>query len=201
MPARMKPEMQPPSVPDAPYLLAAAPLVALFLLAGCASRDEFPSLARRPAELIGESAPALSAGEPARIGGSGLPAAPAPGVSATQQEVSADLSARVAQLGEAARAASERFAGKRTRTATLVGAAQGAAVGSEAWAVATVAIADLESARSDVMVSLGELDRLYAAARVDGGDGGAIAAVRDQVTAWVADEDAVLADLGGRLQG
>jgi len=189
MPACMKRAMQPLMLPA----------TALFLLSGCASQGEFPSLARRPAELAGEGI-AGTAGS-GRIAGSGAPASPARDVPAMQQAVPADLPARLAQLGDAARAAHGRFAGKRERAGQLVGGAINAAVGSEAWAVATVALADLESARSDVMVSLGELDRLYAAARVDGGDGGAIAAVRDQVTAWVADEDAVLADLGGRLKG
>jgi hypothetical protein len=65
--------------------------------------------------------------------------------------------------------------------------------------VASIALADLSSARSRTAVALADLDQLYVAQRVDGGDGIAIAAVRDQVTAWVADEDAVLADLVGRL--
>lgn len=202
MPARMKPVMQ--SRPAGKAAFIAAPAAALFLLAGCASSEEFPSLAWRPAELIGEKSLASAdhaESTPARIAGSGAPAVPAGDAAVTQVAVSADLSARLAQLGEAARAANERFSGKRSRAVSLASAARGAAQGSEAWAVATVAMADLESARSDVMISLGELDRLYAAARVDGGDGGAIAAVRDQVTAWVADEDAVLADLGGRLKG
>lgn len=123
--------------------------------------------------------------------------APAPSPAATP----AELTARLEQLRLSASQAHARFNARRARTATLTGAARGAAVGSDAWAVATVAVADLESARSEAMVALGELDRLYAAERIDGGDGGAIAAVRDQVTAWVADEDAVLADLAGRLRG
>ena len=179
-----------------------APLAALVFLSACASQGEFPSLAKRPAELALEAAPA-SSGAPAtppRITGSATPAPAAPDATASQQAVSADLAERLRVLGESARAAHERFAGKRARAGQLVTAASGAAVASEAWAVATVAVADLESARSDAMVSLGELDRIYARTRIDGGDGGAIAAVRDQVTAWVADEDAVLAELGARLK-
>jgi len=75
------------------------------------------------------------------------------------------------------------------------------AVASESWSQATVALASLESRRSDAMIALAELDPLYVKERIDGGDGGAIAAVRDQITAWVADEDAVLADLRGRVAG
>lgn len=178
-----------------------APLAALVLLSACASQGEFPSLAKRPAELALEAAPAPAPVAPGRISGSGAPASPAPDAVVSQRPVSADLTARLGQLQDAARAAHDRFTGKRALAGQLVSAASGAAPASEAWSVATVAVAELESARSDAMVSLGELDRLYAAERVDGGDGGAIAAVRDQVTAWVADEDAVLAELGGRMKG
>ena len=50
------------------------------------------------------------------------------------------------------------------------------------------------------MIALAELDGLYVKERIDGGEGVAHAAVRDQITAWVADEDAVLTELRGRLQ-
>ena len=118
-----------------------------------------------------------------------------------QEEISANLAARLRELGSAAREAHGRFEAKQARARQLTAAARGAAPGSEAWSVATIAVGELEAARSDAMVSLGELDRLYAQERIDGGDGGAIAAVRDQVTAWVADEDAVLVELAGRLKG
>ena len=186
------------------------PILALPVIAGCTSGDEFPSLARRPPEkaasagvvaagtTVAHAGPVAGGG---RFAGSAPVVSPAPDATVTQAPVSADLTTRLAQLQEAARAAHGRFDGNRARAAQLVSAARGAATASEAWSVATVAIADLESARSDAMVSLGELDRLYVGERIDGGDGVAIAAVRDQVTAWVADEDAVLADLGGRLGG
>lgn len=176
-------------------------MIPVFIIAGCGAGADYPSLARRPAEKGTWAEKATG-----RITGGAPVVAPAPDVSTAQAPVSSELNARLAQLEQSAREAHARFAAKRARAAQLTGAASGAAVASEPWSVATVAIAELESARSDVMVSLGELDRLYAAARiasqqVDGGDGGAIAAVRDQVTAWVADEDAVLADLGGRMAG
>lgn len=175
------------------------PLLAIPLVSACASADGFPSLARRPAEK-GAWTTANAAGT-GQVTGSAAAIAPASDSAVTQTPVSDDLPARLAQLQEAARAAHERFTSKRASAAQRVAAAHGSAVASEAWSVATVAVADLESARSDAMVSLGELDRLYVAERIDGGDGVAIAAARDQVTAWVADEDAVLADLGGRLGG
>ena len=178
---------------------APALLCAVFALSGCGTDRDFPSLARRPAELAVDGGQAATT--PGRFGGSAQPAPPVGDATVTQQAVSPELSARLRQLEGAAREAHARFEAKRARTGALTAAARSAAPASEAWSVATVAIADLETARSDTMVSLGELDRLYAQERIDGGDGGAIAAVRDQVTAWVADEDAVLADLAGRLRG
>ena len=170
-------------------LLHVAVLVPVAVLGGCASGGGWPSLARRPVETAAE-----------RPSGSAAPAAAQPGTGVSQQTVPAELSARLAALEQAARESHQRFQAKRTGATSAVNAARGGAVASEAWSVATVALADLESARSDAMVSLGELDRLYAADQVDGGNGEAIAAVRDQVTAWIADEDAVLADLGSRLK-
>ncbi|MBU3991791.1 MAG: hypothetical protein KKA12_04475 [Alphaproteobacteria bacterium] len=172
-----------------------ATVLPAMILTGCASTKDYPSLARRPAEK-----------DSGRISGSAPVVAPAPDASASQMPVAADLTTRLAQLMQAAREAHARFDTAQARANSLVSAARGTAVASERWSVATVAIAELESSRSDAMVSLGELDRLYAEARIagqndDGGDGGAIAAVRDQVTAWVADEDAVLADLGSRMPG
>jgi len=178
-------------------------LAGVFLLAGCGTQGEFPSLARRQAELTGQPAPtgAPANGAPGRIEGSAQPDAPAAGTVVRQEEISANLAARLRELGSAAREAHRRFEAKQARAGQLTAAARGAAPGSEAWSVATIAVGELEAARSDAMVSLGELDRLYAQERIDGGDGGAIAAVRGQVTAWVADEDAVLVELAGRLKG
>ena len=98
-----------------------------------------------------------------------------------------------------------RFLDRRPRAEQLASAASGAAIASEAWSVATVAIADLEAARSEAMVTLAELDALHAAHRVehhsdDTADGTAILAARQQVLALVGDEDAVLATLRGKVR-
>ncbi len=156
------------------------------VLSGCGSSTGYPSLARRPAERITGSAAAVA---PAPI----LPVA----------DVQPDLAAqsRLARLREMASTAHVQFNSAVPATSRLVAAADGAAVASESWSVASVALASLESRRSDAMIALAELDSLYARERVDGGDGLAIAAVRDQVTGWVADEDAALAQLRGRVAG
>jgi len=125
----------------------------------------------------------------------------APAAVAPQLPLPADLAGQLAALAARARAAHDDFSGKRARTASLVSAASGAAPASEAWSVASVAFAELSSARGQTATALADLDQIYTAQRIDGGDGQAIAAVRDQVTAWVADEDAVLAGLAGRLGG
>ncbi len=94
----------------------------------------------------------------------------------------------------------------------MVAAGRASAPGSEAWALATVALADLEGARSEAMIALADLDQIYAAEQIGGtettgsapqaasGDGLAIAAARDQVVALVAEEDAVLAALKARSE-
>lgn len=162
----------------------AAALGASLALSACSGATGYPSLAKRPAE---------------RISGTAQPATPPPVVTAPPP-LSPEMQARLAQLVERARAAHTAFSGGKAKADRLSSAARGAAVSSEAWVVATVALAELESRRSEAMISLAELDSLYAREKVDGGDGVAIAAARDQVTAWVADEDAVLAELRGRLR-
>jgi len=169
-------------------LLATAGACAL--LAGCTADGHYPSLAKRPAELVAEG----------RIARSALPVTPLPApIEGLTRPLPADLPGRIAVLADEAGSARAKFAEARADATRAVGVAAGAGRGSDAWTAATVAVAELSSARSRTAVPLAELNELYVAQRVDGGDGQTIAAVRDQVTAWVADEDAVLADLVGRL--
>jgi len=173
----------------APMRLSQLPLAvaATLLIAGCAAdTTNYPSLARRPAERVTGSADVVAA-EPA------LPQPPAP--------PSPELSARLDQLTRQAEEAHRAFLANRARTEQLVGAARGTGVASEGWSVATVALADLEASRSRAMVALADLDSLYAAEQVNGGAVNAVGAARDQVIAWVGQEDAVLAELRGRIAG
>lgn len=173
-----------------PLPAATLPLVALaLLLGGCASAGQYPSLARRDAERVAASAMPVAAASPA-------PAAPR----VASEGLAGKLSALVAQ----ARGADSRFAARRSRAETLVGAARGAAIASEAWSVATVAVSELESARSEAMIAMADLDAMNAADRIanpnePSADAPAIAAARDTVSAIIAGEDAVLAALKGRL--
>lgn len=154
------------------------------ILAGCAADyQNYPSLARRPAERITGIAEVVPAAT--------VPARPAP--------LSPDLTARLVQLSSQAQAAHGEFSSRRARAEQLVAAAGGAPLGSEAWAQASVALADLESARSRAMIALADLDALYAAGTIADGDAGAIAVTRSRVIAWIGEEDQILAQLRGRI--
>jgi hypothetical protein len=167
-------------IPPFLFLVACVPA-----LSACASDTvNYPSLARRDIERITVSPEAVPANQVP-------PAVAAP--------PSPELTARLTRLVAQAREAHGRFAAHRVRTEQMVGAASGAAVASESWSLAAVALAGLESARSDAMIALADLDQLYAATRIDGDDGTAIAAARDQVIALVGEEDRVLAALSGRF--
>ncbi|MFM5885084.1 MAG: hypothetical protein ACKOQ3_07145 [Novosphingobium sp.] len=159
------------------------PLAAALLALSACARDqgEYPSLARRPAERISGTAPVVTP----------PPEAPQP-----PAEVTGQLDGLVAK----ARAADARFRAALPRAQALVGAAAGAAVASESWSVATVALADLESQRSQAMIALADLDALYAAEGIKLANTTAIAAARDQVIAIVSAEDDSLNALKGRLR-
>jgi hypothetical protein len=169
--------MRPPALPLACIALA-------ILLTGCAAdTSNYPSLARRPAERVtGSAEPAQAEPAPAP------PALPSP-----------ELTARLAQLTAEAESAHRDFLARRDRAGQLVAAARGAAVASESWSIASIALAELEAARSRAMIALADLDSLYAAERVAGGPAAAVGAAREQVIALVSQEDAVLAELRGRL--
>ncbi len=160
--------------------------LALCLGACAADVTNYPSLARRDAERAPEVAQ------------------PAPAPAAVPQGPSAGLAERLAFLVNQARTAHDKFASRRNNADRAVGSGRGGR-GSEGWSVASIALADLESARSDAMIALADLDELHAAARTaidaGGGDDQAIAAARDQVSAWIGEEDQVLAGLRRRLGG
>ena len=163
--------------------LAATALV--LSLSACATPEgAFPSLARRDAERVAGTIDAPTV----------TPAAPSP------DAADPALSNRLDRIEASARTGHARFLARESRARQLVGAARGAAIASESWSVATVAVAELEAARSQVMIALADLDSLYTAERVAGGDAAAIQSVRERVTTLVMQEDAVLAVLGNTLR-
>mgnify|MGYP001599769591 CR=1 FL=1 len=160
---------------------------ALFL-GGCADRAGFPSLARRPAEDVYASARAAQS-------------QPAP-----QPALSQGLVGRLSALRATAREAHQSFVARQPAAARAVSAATGAAKGTEAWSVASVAVAGLESARSRLGLPLADLDRLEVEAsnRTADGDDADFKAVRDtraKVEDLAARETAAIDSLLGRLAG
>lgn len=116
-------------------LLALLPLTVL--LAGCAARGPFPSLAPRAVERLGDGKPAVIP-----------PAIPSePG-----------LAARVAELAAEARRGQVAFEAAFPAAAASVGRA--GATASESWVVAQQAISRLEAARGPTLIALAQLDRL-----------------------------------------
>lgn len=159
-------------------------LCASLVLTACATDEgTYPSLAKRPQERITATWPPPPPPPPP---------APAPLETATLDRI--DL------LLAQARSADAGFRAKEGRARSLVAAAAGAPLGSEAWAVASIAVAELEAARAKAMLAMSELDSLYADARTAGRDTAPIEAARQNVMAIIASEDEVLASLRGRLE-
>ena len=150
--------------------------IACACTAACASAPgDYPSLAIRDAE---------------RVSGTLQPAQPyvPPPVS---QPVLADAASLVAE----ARAAHESYRRMLGPVRSTVLAGRGAAVGSDGWAAASVAIAGLETERSRTMVALAGLDRLYVAAATEGNALDELAAAQAEVGALAAEESAAIDEL------
>lgn len=158
-------------------LLALAPIA---VLAACASGGDYPSLAQRPAERVqGTLTPDAAQAAPA------APVVP-----------SADLTRRLAELRNEAAARHGEFSAALPAAQRLVNAA--GATGSDSWASAQVALADLDSLRSRASVPLADLDTLAVDATIDDGPRAAIDSVRSEVESLVRQEDEALARLRGR---
>lgn len=162
-------------------------LVALPALAACAtSGDRYPSLAIRDVERAqGQFEPVASA--PLAVPEVAVPAG-------------GPLADRLAALGASADAAHRAFLASAPAATRRANAAAGAAIGSDAWATAQVALADLDSARSATAIALGDLDTLMVANAVQAQDVSAIEAVRQQVIAQVTEQDEVLARLRAQVR-
>ena len=182
------------------------------LLGACASDGGgYPSLARRPAERVAGAplppcADPAAADSPGRVTGSAEPVAAAEPPPPPPAMSDPGLPARLAALVGQARTAHERFRGRQPATERAIGAAAGGGIASDAWSNAQIALAELESARNDASAALSQLDSLHAEdslAHTDGPgpDSEAIAAARGVAAGLVAEEEAVLARLRGRLPG
>ncbi|MFN2100204.1 hypothetical protein [Altererythrobacter sp. MF3-039] len=150
--------------------------IAATILSGCAGDPgRYPSLDIRPAE---------------RIQGSVNPAAPFP-----FPEQPAVSEQTLATITERARSAHAEFLSAAPRAAQLASSVSGREAGSNEWAAAQVALADLDSARSSAAISLGELDILYVDARLSNQALAPIDSAREEVLAMLREEDRILADL------
>lgn len=152
-------------------------------LSACATDEgTYPSLAKRPGERITATWP---------------PAPPPP--EAPPPPLDPAAANRLDVLLSRIRGADARFQAKEGRARSLVAAAGRSPMGSEAWSVATVAIAELEGARAEAMVAMSELDSLYVSARTEGRDVTQIDATRNQALAIIGQQDRVLDSLKGKL--
>lgn len=159
---------------------AALFLASCGLLSACASPDgAYPSLAVRDAERVsGTLQPAVFVPEP-----------PTAATLASLSELQSDA-ARAHQAFLAAVPAAQRMASS----------ASGAAVGSENWARAQVAVANLESIRSRAMIALADLDRLFVVAATEGGALDDIGLARSNVIDMVFQQDRQIAALLANLR-
>lgn len=168
-------------------LVLAAPFVLAPCLAACAtSGDKYPSLAIRDVERAQgqfEPVPATPLDIPPVL-------APATG----------PLADRLAALGRAANVSHKAFLASAPSATRLANAAAGSAIGSNGWASAQVALADLDSARSNTAIALADLDTLMVAAAVQAEDVSAIEVVRQQVLGQVGEEDDTLARLRAKVR-
>ena len=161
---------------------ASAALGASLLLAGCASSGTFPSLAQRESE---------------RVSGT---MQPPPRPAYTPAPTSPATLAQLDGLLASVRSSHQRFTAATPAARSAVAAARGASLGSDAWSQAQVAVAGLESTRSEAMIALADLDRLLVDAAVDGAEVARIGAARDAAAALVAEENATIASLLSGLE-
>ena len=152
------------------------------LLAGCATPDDrYPSLAIRDAERVSGT---FEAPEP--------PPPPPPPALADASGVDALLAA--------ARAAHADFTAALPAARSRVAAGGGAAPGSDSWAAAQIALAELQSGRSRVGVPMAELDRMFVTALTEGLDPGTIATAHGEVDALLKSEDSAIGALSAQMR-
>lgn len=140
--------------------------------------------------------------------GSAQPVTP-PDSEATQAPIAqtapdASLLSKLEGLRARAWAAHREFQSHEKAARRAVAAAGGAAVASESWSIAQVELAQLDSARSNAMIVLADLDSLLIVAAQEeasrSGNLAAITALRNEVTEWVGAQDEVLANMRRQLR-
>lgn len=162
-----------------PFLAMLAPISIGFLSACSTSGEKYPSLALRPEER------SQSAADSAAV------LHPGPARRETLQMLPQSL-----DLAESAHA---HFLGLAQRAAPLVEAAIGQSIESNDWALAQIALSELDAARSQTAVSLSDLDLAFASATLSFEARSQIVKTRDEVIVLIREEDRVLAQLRGKI--
>lgn len=168
-----------------PPLAAGAALTLLaLLLSGCAAPEgKYPSLAIRDAERVDGSSAVVTA----------------PITPSAEIPLSGAVTARLAQLQAAATTAHQTFLNAVPAATRLVSAASGAGVTTDRWADAQIALANLDSARSQAAIPLADLDVLHADAVLALEHHSRIVETRAAVIAMIAEQDRILSNLRSRM--
>lgn len=145
------------------------------LLGGCATPEAYPSLSIRDSERVTGTMEVPAS--PAFI--------PAPTAPATIEQLDS--------LAASARAAHQRFLVAAAEARASISAARGSEIGSDSWGSAQVLLANLESIRSDAMIALADIDRLFVDAAIEGGEVARIGAARDEIVSQVDDQSSTIA--------
>ncbi|MDN3645825.1 hypothetical protein QWY75_06370 [Pontixanthobacter aestiaquae] len=159
-----------------PFVLV---VVSGLILGGCASSSKtYPSLAIRDAERVSGTFSVPETIEPAPL--------------------STQVIGQLGQIRADAAAAHQAFVAAAPGARGTVSAGTRAEVTSNAWAAAQIAMADLDSLRSVTAVALADLDLLFVDATLAFEQRQKVAEARDEVIAYLREEDATLADLRAR---
>ncbi|WP_061922518.1 hypothetical protein [Altererythrobacter epoxidivorans] len=163
-----------------------AALLGAFAVSGCASGSgDYPSLAIREAERVQGTFPVEGAD-----GAATTPAGPAPVDASTLEKAAIWL--------DQAKASHARFLEAVPQAQRTVANA-GSGPDSTSWGSAQVALADLDSHRSDTAIALGDLDLAYVDATLSFVEREQIGQIRESVVALIGEEDDVLARLRGAM--
>jgi len=97
------------------------------------------------------------------------------------------------------------FAAQRDVAQRAVAAAMGSSVASDSWVAANVALGSLDAARNPAVTALSEIDRLYADERVAvfetvSPSAALLGSAREQVKAWVEEENGIIDQLTRQLE-
>ena len=104
----------------------------------------------------------------------------------------ADTLGRIAQLRADASASHARLLEIAERARVPVAAARGAALDSDEWAIASLALAEIESKRSETLLAMAELDLIYVRTQQVAGEAGEIAAAVNEVSLLLLEEDRLI---------